>query len=441
MSELTLSKKTLVTPPTAAALYDGTVRDGRLRVDRYRFLSLDLAEPNLGIPVTPYGTSPPLNLVTNFFGLSVLLYRQVPTSDTTTFYLSSDFKGIRGWTNLVGDALFNSLERPDLKTTDAALEELLYKFPEILTFSLCGYSSPIYLEADSIFTPAILSWTYNKVNLASISATYIKAKSLNTYLSEGQYRFRSIPLLSSGTFTTTPAISTVTNPTDPSLTRQQPRLIAEMSSTSPDTLTGIRVEIPGIFFTYDINIVYNPPPITTPIIKYLEMEQFLAPSLSSLDIGDLKISTQVGSTSTFSITALDWAGNKAVRNLVIQSTSLIYYGRSKNDVTSITDSDILNGSLNSGRGDARRIEAFTSRSYNADCSPDGSPPTGYYYFVAYPSYIHPVTPPRVFANGFETTPQIKNNLTITNVNDVPIQYTVLISNNRQTGSSIPLVIT
>jgi hypothetical protein len=440
MSELTLSKKTLVTPPTAAALYDGTVRGGRLRVDRYRFLSLDLAEPNLGIPVTPYGSEPELNFITNSFGLSVLLYVQRPVSDTTTFYLSSDFKGTRGWTNLVGDAFFNSLERPDLKTTDAALEELLYKFPEILSFTLCSFSSPVFLEANSVFSPAVLSWTYNKVNLASISATYIKAKILNEYFSEGQYKFRSIPLSAFGTFTTTPIISTVTDPSDPSLTRQQPLLIAEMSSTSPTTLTGIRVAIPGIFFTYDINIVYNPPPIVPPVIEYLEMERFVAPSLSSLDIGDLQISTQVGSTSTFSITALDWAGNKAIRSLVIQSTSLIYYGRSKNDYLSISETDIKNGSLNSGRGDARRIEAFTSRSYNADCSPDGSPPTGYYYFVAYPSYIHPGTPPRVFANGFETTPQVAN-LNITNVNGVTIPYTVLISNNRQTGSLIPLVIT
>lgn len=437
MSDLSLSKKTLVTPPTAAALYDGTIRGGKLRVNRYRFLSLDLAEPNLGVPVVPFGFDPPLDLITNFYNLSVLIYAPSPTSDTRTYYLSSDIKGTRGWTNLVGDALFDSLERPDLKTTDAALEELLYKFPEILTFTLNESASPIFLEAGSYFSPAILDWTYNKTNLAAISATYLFFNNnTTTYLSDQQYRFRSIPLLSPGTFPSIPTI-TVTTPSPSLQIRQQPSLIAEMDSTNT-LLTGIRVDGQGIFTTYDINVLYSVTPSIAPEIEYLELEKFIAPPLSSLNIGDLGVSTTVTTTSTFTLTAVDWAGAKAIKSLQVRSTGYIYYGRSINNVDDITPSDITNN-INPSKGDLARIRAVTSRSYTSDCSPDGASPNGYYFFIAFPDYTGFIVTPKVFAKGFEVTNQEKN-LTITNIHGVTINYKVLISNNRQTGR-IPLVIT
>lgn len=410
-----------------------------LRVNRYRFLSLDLAEPNLGVPITPFGFEPPLDLITNSYGLSVLIYNPQPTSDTTTYYLSSDERGTRGWTNLVGDALFNSQERPDLKTTDAALEELLYKFPEILTFTLNESASPIFLEAGSYFSPAILSWSYNKVNLASISATYLYAKNnLYEYLSDQQYRFRSISLLSDGVFASAPNI-TVTTPNPAAQIRQQPTLLPGMNSENT-ILTSIDVIGQGIFTTYDIDILFNPTPITPPVIRYLELDKFIAPPLSSLDIDDLYISSEVPSTSTFVLTAVDWAGNKAIKNLEIRSTGFIYYGRSVNNYLNITPSDITDNIVQ-GRGDLARIRAVTSRSYNSNCTPDGAAPNGYYFFIAFPAPLgnEYIPTPKVFAKGFEVTNQ-EVYIDIINANGVTIRYKILISNNRQTGN-IPLVIT
>jgi hypothetical protein len=76
MSDLSLSKKVLVTPPQQAALYDGVNKIP----SRYRFLSLDLAEPNLGIPST-----------------------------SNTFVLTSNNTGERGWTDQLDLTDFVSL--------------------------------------------------------------------------------------------------------------------------------------------------------------------------------------------------------------------------------------------------------------------------------------------------------------------------------------------
>lgn len=65
--DLTLNNKTKVLPPVSAALYDGS---NPYKPSRYNWLSLDLAEPNLGIPYS-----------------------------TGTYYLTSDIYGSRGWTN------------------------------------------------------------------------------------------------------------------------------------------------------------------------------------------------------------------------------------------------------------------------------------------------------------------------------------------------------
>jgi hypothetical protein len=139
---LTISHKAKTVHPLSAQLIPS----------RYNWLSLELAEPNLGVPP---------NVVLN------------PNSTTETWVLTSDYLGFRGWASY--DPLnfpFFSLERPDLETVGDAIEELIYKDPNPLRFFLLHPTQPttprtnVVIELGDPFwcNTASLSWVSNKVN-------------------------------------------------------------------------------------------------------------------------------------------------------------------------------------------------------------------------------------------------------------------------------------
>jgi hypothetical protein len=201
--DLTITGKTRVTPATAAVLYDGITKVP----DRYKWLSLDMAEPNLGIPLSGVDLG---SLVTGSYQFS----------STQTFLLCSNVKGERGWVAFnAAEQQFDSEERPDLTNVDMSLEWLLYRDPFILNFQLSAAvfgpifrpgivggltpSIPILLEAGTApgagTGVVTLSWITNKVDERAIKKYYLKAPNgeINETISKtitGGYDFKTYTL-------------------------------------------------------------------------------------------------------------------------------------------------------------------------------------------------------------------------------------------------------
>lgn len=131
--------KVKVLPPLSAQYYP----------DRYKWLSLEMAEPNLGVPP-----------IANFYS----------ATNTFQYYLTSNPLGERGWAR--ADSLtvaFSSLERPEFDTIVEPINEILYKKPQLLYFLLStipsgALPSVFFAEAGSTLAPATLSWSSTKVN-------------------------------------------------------------------------------------------------------------------------------------------------------------------------------------------------------------------------------------------------------------------------------------
>lgn len=209
--DLTLTGKTRVISPTAAVLYGGIGdRPGLPNyANRYNWLSLDLAEPNLGIPLSGVDLG---SLTTGSFVFS----------STQTFLLCSNIKGERGWVAFnAAEQQFDSEERPDLTNVDMGLEWLLYRDPIILNFQLSAAvfglpgqyrpgiiggnqpSIPILLEAGQApgFGTGVvtLSWVTNKVDPRAIKFYYLRTPNgeINETISNsltGDYAFQSYTL-------------------------------------------------------------------------------------------------------------------------------------------------------------------------------------------------------------------------------------------------------
>jgi hypothetical protein len=131
--------KVKVLPPLSA----------QLKPDRYKWLSLEMAEPNLGVPP-----------IANFYS----------STRTFQYYLTSNPLGERGWAR--ADSLtvaFSSLERPEFDTIVEPINEILYKKPQLLYFYLSSIPfgaqpSILFVEAGTTLAPATLSWAATKVN-------------------------------------------------------------------------------------------------------------------------------------------------------------------------------------------------------------------------------------------------------------------------------------
>jgi len=160
--DLTLGLKAKLIPPLSASLI----------TSRYKWLSLELAEPNLGVP-------PPIDVN--------------PDSTSDVWILSSDYIGNRGWSSY--DPLnfpFSSQERPDLETVGDAVDEVIYKNPDITVFTARDNISSILarnsllLEPNLITTwsPATLSWGTAKVNPRAITTYYLNVSGSNSTQSQ-----------------------------------------------------------------------------------------------------------------------------------------------------------------------------------------------------------------------------------------------------------------
>jgi len=201
--DLTVTGRTKVIPPTAAQLYDGQMHDGILYPDRYQWLPLELAEPNLGIPMSGIDLG---SLITGSYAFS----------STQTFLLCSNQRGERGWVAFnAAEQQFDSEERPDLTNVDMGLEWLLYREPLIINFQLSsayfndfrfrpgieggGPSIDILLRAGVPFIPetstSTLSWVTNKVDERAIRFFYLRSADgvindtiTNTITGNGSFR-------------------------------------------------------------------------------------------------------------------------------------------------------------------------------------------------------------------------------------------------------------
>ena len=174
MNFLSLANKTKTVPPLSAAQVPS----------RYDWLSLELAEPNLGVPP-------------NF-----TFFPELTT--TITWVLTSNPVGTRGW-SAFDASLFplNSPERPDLETVSEAINELIYTFPAITTFTLNKSASPYYQEFGTSLTPVQLAWKSNKPDGKAITAWYLNISGANASVSQwltGNYAFSAydIGFLSGG---------------------------------------------------------------------------------------------------------------------------------------------------------------------------------------------------------------------------------------------------
>jgi hypothetical protein len=171
---LSLGLKAKTIPPPVAKLYAG----------RYDWLSLELAEPNLGAP-------PDIDVNTN--------------SSSEIWVLSSNYIGTRGWASY--DPLnfpFISKERPDLTTLGNAVDEVIYKDPDIIFFAAANSSFSPSLTAfntlileprqQTTWSPATLSWGTAKVNPRAITTYYLNISGPNSTQSQwvtGDWKFVS----------------------------------------------------------------------------------------------------------------------------------------------------------------------------------------------------------------------------------------------------------
>lgn len=167
MNFLSLANKAKTIPPLSANLIDS----------RYSWLSLELAEPSLGVP-------PNISLISSL--------------TSTVWVLSSDIYGDRGWCKMDATSMpLGSPERPDLGTIGDAINELIYVFPSILTFHMNGSASPGFAEFGTTLTPASLSWSSNKKDQRSIISWYLNVSGANATFSQwitGDTNFRSYDL-------------------------------------------------------------------------------------------------------------------------------------------------------------------------------------------------------------------------------------------------------
>ena len=148
----TVSNKAKVLPPLSADLIKS----------RHQWLSLEMAEPNLGVPKG----DKPLAAV--------------------TYLLSSDYAGNRGWASASTlQITFSSSERPDVGTINDAINELFYIYPDVRTFTLNLTSSIFFREfgfsiGDNCLTEcATLSWASKKENGRAITTWYLNISGLN----------------------------------------------------------------------------------------------------------------------------------------------------------------------------------------------------------------------------------------------------------------------
>lgn len=103
----------------------------------------------------------------------------------------------------------------------------------------------------------------------------------------------------------------------------------------------------------------------------------------------------------------------------------IYYGPSElAEISSLADLKTIEGTELS--------DTFT-KTFTANCT------GGKYIYLAYPSSISGT--PEFYFTGFLSTEIIESNLTIKNDYGADINYKVLRTNNKQTGSAIPVIVT
>jgi hypothetical protein len=144
---------------------------------RYQWLSLEMAEPNLGVPKGP---------------------ESIGLAGTVTYLLSSDAIGNRGWASATTLSItFSSDERPDIPTINDAINELFYKWPEVRIFVLNLTASPYYEEYGTTIAPASLSWASVKENGRAITTWYLNVSGVNASTSQwitGAWDFSSYQL-------------------------------------------------------------------------------------------------------------------------------------------------------------------------------------------------------------------------------------------------------
>jgi hypothetical protein len=170
---LTVSNKAKTIPPISAQQIES----------RYQWLSLELAEPNLGVaPIIMASASNP--------------------SSTSTFVLTSNYIGTRGWASY--DPLnfpFVSPERPDLETVGEAINEVIYRKPAFIYFAAknvfngWAYSNAFVEIGDTTtWAPATLSWGTNKANERAIDFYILNLSGANSSFTDwisGSWDFQS----------------------------------------------------------------------------------------------------------------------------------------------------------------------------------------------------------------------------------------------------------
>jgi hypothetical protein len=156
---LTVSNKARTIPPISAQQIES----------RYQWLSLELAEPNLGVA-------------------PIIMASESNPSSTSTFVLTSNYIGTRGWASY--DPLnfpFVSPERPDLETVGEAINEVIYRKPAFIyfaarnNFNQWSYSNTFVEIGDTTtWAPATLSWGVNKANERAIDFYILNLSGANS---------------------------------------------------------------------------------------------------------------------------------------------------------------------------------------------------------------------------------------------------------------------
>ena len=353
------------------------------------------------------------------------------------YYVTSDLLGNRGFDAFPSaDATqFQSDERPDLPTLEAAIDELLYIKPQFTTFTLNNSSSVVYVQPKQTIEPALLRWLTNKKTNASIVKYDLTLPSTQiiTFKRLNRFDFRNVFLSVSGAgYSVAPAISTFTP--NPLSTFEVAILKPIMNGTD---LIGVSVVDPGEYATYDINVVFIPngaSPTTEPVIKTIGLNKKAPAPQLSYNLNTIGVSSRVASVSSYKIKATDWKGTTSTEELKIESAGYIYYGLSTEK--NMTSTDIINGISEPFRGSLKVLSGKTQRSYSINCN--GGSEGGFHFYIAYPAYI---SRPGIVVRGYPVESPVLTNILVPYEGrpDLdPVPYNVVISNNRQNGSNIPI---
>ena len=178
---------------------------------------------------------------------------------TDTYYLTSDLLGFRGWTSkpAVLESSFTSLERPDLKTTSLALEDLLYIEPK-LTYYTLNNKQVDYLQPGESSNNSLLRWGINKKNHMAMNSYTIDYGNRRVVLYKSDmYKIQNLTVEVPFTLPVgvTPGSLRVRTYTAGISGTIKPALLKpSFDVTNSNIITGFNVESPGIYNTPHIDV-------------------------------------------------------------------------------------------------------------------------------------------------------------------------------------------